>query len=104
MANIFKNGVTTQLYSYDYENHKFNLNEDKLLVNNGYVELSLEHSSTYYLTQWNLNIECVTVNNIVDSSNNSSIIVIILASALTLLGLFNIWYFFIRKQKQNVGY
>ena len=104
VANIFKNGVTTQLYSYDYENHKFNLNEDKLLVNNGYVELSLEHSSTYYLTQSNLNIECVTVNNIVDSSNNSSIIVIILASALTLLGLFNIWYFFIRKQKQNVGY
>ena len=104
VSDTFKNNITTKLYSYDYDNHKFTLESDDVVVNSGFVELSLEHTSTYYLTQSNLNIECVTVNNIVDSSNNSSIVVIILASALTLLGLFNIWYFFIRKSRKYMGY
>ena len=104
VSDTFKNNITTKLYSYDYDNHKFTLESDDVIVNSGFVELSLEHTSTYYLTQSNLNIECVTVNNIVDSSNNSSIVVIILAFALALLGLFNIWYFFIRKSRKYMGY
>ena len=100
-AGLYKFYAVNKNNSYDYENHKFNLNEDKLLVNNGYVELEIEDTDLFYLTQAKLDNKEVVVNNTV--VNNSSSLVIILASALTLLVLFNIWYFFIKKPKQYVG-
>ena len=96
----FIEGNVLKLYSY--KDHEFALASENIQVVNGYVELPLEHTSTYYLTQSKLNMECVNVNNVVN--NNQFPIIIILASALGLLGLFNIWYFFIRKPKQYMGY
>lgn len=101
VGNTFKDGITTKLYSYDNSNREFKIIKEDILVNNGYVELEIEDTDLFYLTQAKLDNKEVVVNNTV--VNNSSSLVIILASALTLLVLFNIWYFFIKKPKQYVG-
>ena len=85
---------------YEYKDNKFDLVKKDIQVENGYVELSLEHCSVYFVTPANLN-NTVCENNVpVDNSNS----LIIVSSLLGLMVLFNIWYFLFRKKNNKTSY
>ena len=81
---------------YEYKDNAFVLVKDKLTVQNGYVEFSLEHCSLYFVTLANIT-NGVCENN--TQVSNDSMLLIIVSAILTILVIFNIWYFLIRRKK-----
>lgn len=57
VGDKYNNGDKLKLYYYDVDNNNMILEEDELVVSNGYVKYKIEHCSNYVLTQALLNEE-----------------------------------------------
>lgn len=98
VGNKFENDSLVNIYSYNQDQNKVNLEEKNIKVENGYITFNLKSGYKYLLTMSDVN-KCD--NNITQKKSNNNFVVIIILFVIVIAVILVFIYLMKRKHNNN---